>query len=517
MRRRTAALLAVLTLLTVLSPAARGQEAAAPERRPILFVHGFSGSGGQFAAQKLRFVSNGYPESWIDVVDYNSAANIANSDVVEAAIDAKVAALLARTGADKVDLLGHSQGTFVSRSWMTDPVRGAARRALVAHYVNIDGQAENPGVDTLALWAGVPIGESAEEPRPVMQGAKNVTIPGQPHVEVATSREAFEEMYRFFTGTAPEHGVTSVEGPVRIAGKAVAFPANTGLAPSTVAVWPVDERGTRLTTEPVASFEVTDGSQGGGDWGPATVETGRRYEISLSRPRLATRHFYFEPFVRDDLTLRLNVSDPIGAYAGNRPGTMTVTSIRNKETRGDLGDGRDVLSVDGVEVCTPALCPTSKNVSAFYALDVDRDGRTTPGLGDPVISRLAFLSSADVAVTTGAGSPKTARWTLRSRGSATERALEVPRWDSATDVVSLQWNDYEPEEVVPAPAPSAPATPAAQAAAAPATLGRTDAVATVQAVAARALPATGPTALAGLAGLVLGAGAAGLVRLRRLA
>jgi triacylglycerol esterase/lipase EstA (alpha/beta hydrolase family) len=32
------------------------------DQNPILFVHGFVGSAGQFETQKMRFMSNGYPE-----------------------------------------------------------------------------------------------------------------------------------------------------------------------------------------------------------------------------------------------------------------------------------------------------------------------------------------------------------------------------------------------------------------------------------------------------------------------
>src|SRR5437764_14076478 len=40
------------------------------KQNPILFVHGIEGTGAQFESQKMRFMSNGYPESWIDEVDY---------------------------------------------------------------------------------------------------------------------------------------------------------------------------------------------------------------------------------------------------------------------------------------------------------------------------------------------------------------------------------------------------------------------------------------------------------------
>src|SRR5262245_3401936 len=38
-------------------------------KRPIVFVHGASGSGEQYERQAQHFTSNGYPASWVTAVD----------------------------------------------------------------------------------------------------------------------------------------------------------------------------------------------------------------------------------------------------------------------------------------------------------------------------------------------------------------------------------------------------------------------------------------------------------------
>ena len=38
---------------------------------------------------------------------------------------------------------------------------------------------------------------------------------------------------------------------------------------------------------------------------------------------------------------------------------------------------------------------------------------------------------------------RTVSWQLDSRGGGPVRTLNVPNWDSATDGVTLQWNDFD--------------------------------------------------------------------------
>src|SRR3954453_24074389 len=302
--------LALVAAAAVALLAASGAHAATT-RHPILFVHGVEGTGAQFESQKLRFTSNGYPASWIDEVDYDSTRGAADRSAVNAQIDRRIAALKQRTGSLKVDVVAHSLGTFVMHDYLTDPVQGAARRANVAHYINVDGQSANPGVPTLAIWAGIPLSGAARLGERHMDGAQNVTIPNQTHVQTCTSKQSFVEYFKFLTGRRPAHDIVPQSGTIRIAGKTLNFPQNNGLAGSTTQIWEVDANGQRTKSAPLHSLSITDGSQGGGAWGPVTVEAGKRYEFALVRSGFSTLHIYYEPFVRSDYTLRLLESDPI--------------------------------------------------------------------------------------------------------------------------------------------------------------------------------------------------------------
>jgi pimeloyl-ACP methyl ester carboxylesterase len=425
--------IAAVALVLVAAPAAN----ASFKQNPILFVHGIEGSGAQFESQKMRFTSNGYPEQWIDEVDYNSTRAVGDKSEVDQQIDDAIAALERRTGKAKVDVIAHSLGTSVMYDYLTNGAMAAQRRANVAHYVNVDGQSSNPGVPTLAVWAG------RGTPGRSMDGATNVTIPNQTHVQTCTSAQSFVQYYKFLTGSKPAHDIVRQKGAIQIAGKALDFPENMGAVGTTVQVWPVDGNGRRTSATPVASLAITDAAVGGGAWGPITVQAGTRYEFTLVRSGLPTLHIYYEPFVRSDYTLRLLQSPGIETYAGERPGSMSGVIIRYKELWGDQGAESDQVLVNGINICTPTLCPISKQVNAYFVFDRNRDGQTDLSSADPVLSGLPFIQGADVYVRGSSPPDATTSFQLVSRGAGPTRTLNVPNWDALTDGVTIQWNDFE--------------------------------------------------------------------------
>ena len=153
--------------------------------------------------------------------------------------------------------------------------------------------------------------------------------------------------------------------------------------------------------------------------------------------------FCYEPFVRSDYTLRLLAAPAVETYAGFRPGSMSAVNIRYKELWGDQGAQNDRLLIDGLNVCNATLCPISKQVNAFFAFDRNRDGQTDLSSPDPVLGSLPFIQGGDVYVPASSPPDGTATWQLDSRGGGRIRTLKVPNWDSATDGVTLQWNDFE--------------------------------------------------------------------------
>jgi pimeloyl-ACP methyl ester carboxylesterase len=411
-------------------------------QNPILFVHGIEGSGSQFESQKMRFTSNGYPEAWIDEVDYDSTRAVGDRSEVDAQIDAKVAALKERTGRSKVDVIAHSLGTIVMEDYLTNPSTGEQRKANIGRYVNVDGQASNPGVPTLAVWAG------RGDPGRNMEGAANVTIANQTHVQTCTSAESFVEYFKFLTGDAPRHDIVPEKGAIELAGRALNFPQNNGLSGAKVELWEVDAGGNRVGDKPVESITTDDS----GDFGPFKAVAGKLYEFALVRSGFPTHHLYYEPFVRSDYAIRLLESDAITAYTGGRPGALGAVIIRYKELWGDQEGETDVLKINGTSVCTPEVCPISQQVNALFAFDQNRNGQTDLS-SDPVLSNLPFIGSVDVFIPAGSPPDGTTTFELTSRGKGPARTLAIPNWESTSHSVTIQLNDFEtPVAVPPAPA-----------------------------------------------------------------
>ena len=233
-------LLVVMLVGLCLSTSANAHyEMQFPAIRPMIFVHGFTGSAQQYEWQAMRFSSNGYPKEYLNAFEYDSPNYATTAPQVLAALDARIDAILQETGADKVELLGHSLGTFVSTSYLNS---SAVRASKVAHYAALDGGSAVtlPGtavgvpVPTLAIYGGFGF-----NPNGSITGATNVVVPKAPHNETCTSPVSFAYMYKFFTGhdpestdVLPEHG-----RHFNLAGRAVLYPQNVGVAGATVEIY----------------------------------------------------------------------------------------------------------------------------------------------------------------------------------------------------------------------------------------------------------------------------------------
>jgi pimeloyl-ACP methyl ester carboxylesterase len=430
------AILAVGGLL-VAAPAAGAHSGHHKRLTPMIFLHGGAGSGAQFESQAQRFTSNGYPQRYIRVVEYDSTFGVDTREGVYARLDAAIAELKAQTGRPKVDLLGHSLGTTLSHEYLASP----ARAANIAHYVNIDGRtATSPpgGVPTLAIWAG------RGTPGRAIEGGENVTIPNQTHVQVATSAETFVPIYRFFTGRSPARDIAP-QHRITLSGRASLFPQNVGVGERTLEVWAVHgSNGQRKGKHPVATLDIADD----GSWGPVRgLSSHKHYEFALVDPGQITHHIYFEPFKRSSHLVRLLTSEPGGGVnilIERSPRHSALTIVRYKELWGDQGAESDVLQINGTNVINAATAPITKRVIGMFAFDTGSDGVSNVATPHPVFFALPFLSGVDLFVPAAAPPVGTVSVALRSRGAGPVRTVNFPNFPSSTDAVSVNLADFEP-------------------------------------------------------------------------
>ncbi|MFI0350851.1 alpha/beta fold hydrolase [Actinomadura sp. 9N407] len=431
MLRRLVALLCVLLLVPVAAVSAAHGDGSRP--RPVVFVHGFSGSGGQFETQARRLASNRYPAGHIETQEYDSTFGTTTRDQVFASLDERIARLLDRTGADRVDLLAHSLGTILMQAYLRS---SPERAATVAHYVNLDGapSADQPGgVPTLAVW-----GEGPAER--AVGGATNVYFSGQSHTQIVTSPETFARFYEFFNGHAPLTTAIVPERYVSLSGRAVLFPSNVGAAGTRLEIYQVNPyTGARITHRPLAAYPIA----GDGSWGPFRGRGDAHYEFAIVWSPTSVHHLYFQPFGRTDTLVRLLTSRPgegLPALTEVGDDHSNLVINRQKEWWGDQGTAGDSLRVNGREILNAANAPRTKRAIGIFTYDAGRDGVTDLSAPIPQFFAQPFITAMDLYVPAG-----TRPVSIVSRprgGDGRLDALAVPSWPSSEHRVSVQLNDH---------------------------------------------------------------------------
>lgn len=441
MHRRLVALAALLTLLAGLlapSPAATQEAPAADgDVRPMVFVHGFMGSGQQFETQALRFASNGYPDELIHVFEHDSLAWPDSRDQVWARLDTLVDDLRATSGHDQVVLLGHSQGTGVVQGYLnSDP----ARAARVAAYVNLDGATADAlpgGVRTLAVW-----GEGSPDRQ--VAGATNVQFADQGHTEVVNSVDTFVAIHQFLLGEPPEHAEVVREGggTVTISGRAIRFPENLGAAGADLTVYELDAATGARVGAPVASVALPDS----GEFGPLTVRSDRFHEFAITRAgEPTTHHVHLQPFVRSSRWVRILTSEPDGlanTFWESSSHAQNLVVMRNEEWWGDQGAGSDRLAINGQEVLTPASSPRQNRTIGIFVHDAGVDRRTDLDADVPPTG-LPFLIGVDLVIPAGDPPPGTTSVRAVPRnGDGGGETFCVPAHSSLAHRTSVQFNNF---------------------------------------------------------------------------
>lgn len=436
--------------LTSTSPAPANADA---EFVPIIFVHGFVGSGAQYQSQAMRFASNGYPADHIRAFDYNSLESA--PEVMRPLLDAYIDGVRTELGADCVYIAAHSLGTTVMLDYLNSSPERAAR---VCKYVNLDGRSADAlpgGVPTLAIWG---MGDPTRE----IVGATNVYLPNQTHTQAVTSPESFAAQYEFLVGHPPATLDVEPEANVELAGRAVNFPYNSGWEGATLEIWEVDgTTGARIGSSPQATYVL--GADGA--FGPFAADGSKYYEMVLIREGASRHHFYFQRFIRSNYLLRLlslAPDSPISAQEEPGPNHATIAILRYKEWWGDdPGGENDILEINGTNVINAATSPISHRPIVIHAFDNNSDGVTELAAPDDFFISLPFQTGVDIFMRATTPPDGTICLANAPRGDVSKmQVVNVPNWESAHDRMSVEFTDYVREGDPPcAPPPSPTATP----------------------------------------------------------
>jgi hypothetical protein len=441
--------------LTSLRPApASAQD---PEYVPIIFVHGYVGSGAQYQSQAMRFASNGYPANYIRSFDYDSMQ--ASLEIVGPLLDAFIDGVRAELGADQVYVAGHSLGTTVMQEYLNSSPERAAR---VVKYVNLDGRTAESlpgGVPTLAIWG---MGDPTRE----IVGATNVYLPNQTHTQTVTSPESFVAQYEFFVGEPPATTDVLPEANVELAGRAVNFPYNTGWEGATLQIWEVNGlTGARIGASPQATYVL----EADGAWGPFAADSSKYYEMNLIREEASDHHFYFQRFIRSDYWIRLlsvPADSPISLEEEPGPNHATMAILRYKEWWGDdPGGENDILEINGTNVINAATSPISHRPIVIHAFDKSSDGVTNLAEPDALFFALPFQTGVDIYMPAHTPPNGTICLANAPRGDESKmQVVNVPNWESSVDRISVEFTAFVREGDPPCallpPTPTPTSTPA---------------------------------------------------------
>jgi uncharacterized alpha/beta hydrolase family protein len=402
---------------------------------PIVFVHGFLGSGDNWALQVQRFYSNGYCNKRMFLFDWNS---ISRSKATDSLLNVFIDDVLAKTNAKQVELVGHSAGGGLCYNYLNDSLHALK----AAHYVHIGSTkmntaaGKNAQVPTMNIFskADYVVRNGGEIP-----GAVNITLLKADHMQVATSEETFIHLYKFFNrNQSPE--TSKIKGPdnpnsyIGLRGRGVTLGENNPLASDSFRVFGFDiAAGKREFIEKNKSSEgaLTGWTSFGvdGSFGFSNPAKGTYLEFEV-RPENGRKLFYFiqSPFTTNKAVyLRaFPSSGMIASVLSQIPKDEKQTVLVIFSSNNAIIAGRDTLAIDSIPLSTQLLAPASKTMIATFLFD-DKNDSVSSCNPIKTFNGLPFLGSSDIRI------PADANGTMRIYYNG--RSMVLPRRPSSDGVM----------------------------------------------------------------------------------
>ena len=389
----------IVFILLLLSSQVFAQTKCTDTMLPIVFVHGFMGSGDNWATQIQRFSSNGFCEEKLFVFDWNSVGGGSNTiNLLKNFIDS----ILKKTNAQKINLVGHSAGGGICYSYLNDSLQALK----VAHYVHIGSTkmktaaGKNAEVATMNIYS---TGDMVMKNGGDIIGAVNVKQTGNDHLQVATSGTTFSSMYSFFTGSkkAVNTGLIASQAYYKIiGGKGVVLAENKPLGLDSFRVNIINPKtGERYYTKysspsgHYVNWTVFD--KDGNFAFNVTKDNYTEFEVRPSSGRKL--FYYFEPLQQTNKNVYLRALPSSGLFKelfASIPNDDKQTALIVFTTNNAVIAGRDTLAIDSIPLSLPKLMPASKTSIACFLFD-DGDEITS---AKPLksLSGAPFLTGVDV-------------------------------------------------------------------------------------------------------------------------
>lgn len=403
-------------------------------KRPIVFVHGFLGSGDNWALQMQRFSSNGYCNQRMFLFDWNT---INRNKATDSLLNDFIDEVLRKTKATQVDLMAHSAGGVLCYSYLNDSLHALK----VAHYIHIGSgkmktaAGKNAEVKTMNIYSKA---DNVVKTGGAIPGAVNVVLTSADHMQVATSEETFIHLYQFLNDNqSPKTTkIISPDNPNRsvgLSGKGLTLGENIPLGLDSFIVYIFNPKtGKRnLIERNKSSYGAYTGwtkfAKDGSFSFAITTKSYFEFEVRPKNGR--TVYYFFEPLKRTNNAVYVRTFPSSGMIAGvlsQIPRDEQQTALVIFSSNNAVVAGRDTLAIDSIPISTQALAPASKTMISVFLFDDKNDSISTC---NPIkaFSGLPFLGSADIRI------PADKNGTMRIYYNG--RTMVLPRRPSSDGVI----------------------------------------------------------------------------------
>ncbi|MCB9487300.1 MAG: hypothetical protein H6684_01065 [Deltaproteobacteria bacterium] len=394
--------------------------------RPMILMHGYLAASDTYANTSMRFASNGYCLDRIWTFDYDTLAFLPTQNRL--ALRNLIDDVLEETGVDQIDLAGHSMGGGYGFYILEDEDYGPK----IAHYAHIASSGSDDPPDAAPILNLYSEADTIIDDK-VVAGATNVDLMDQDHYQVATSPEAFEEMYKFFNdGEEPTTTDIVPSSTIELSGRVLSLGANEPQADAIVKVYAVDPAtGERLASKALAEFH----SDAEGYYGPFNAEPNTYYEFHVSNVGEdgLSVHYYREPFVRSNDLVYLRTLPPEDTFAGKlledvefADDHAVVVSFTANQA---LVYERDTFTIDGHDMATEDIAAPENTTIAIFYFDTDGDKESSYERYNKLVWNSPFLQGVDHYI--DASTPRAIPLVFNGR------QLTVRNWKSKSQGVSI--------------------------------------------------------------------------------
>jgi len=395
---------------------------------PIVMLHGFLASGDTYSNFFQLFKANGYCNNALYVMDRNT---LALNDDFNPAVDAFIDEVLLKTGAEKVNLIGHSAGGGVAYAYLADSIRALKvnRYAHLASFVNDAPAGPSGEIPTINVYSDADKIVAGQE----IPGARNINLIVADHYQVATSIEAFQFVYAFLNNDKPAQTLQAITlETIELEGKVLTLGENQAIGNASISVFELNaETGARLSEMPT----IITNSNATGNFNNVSVKANTAYEFFVDNPsdeNFIPLHYYFEPFKSSNSLIYLRTIPPLGSAAGGflagvpKNDAQAVAAVFTATQA--IFNLRDELFINNVELSTAELCSEDQSTIALFLYD-DNDAISSGKIHDGLLANFPFLNAADIFMNPASNEFSTITFN--------DDKVVVPHWPSKTDGFSI--------------------------------------------------------------------------------